>query len=94
MCHMANISYRVGQQATVDEIEQSMQEHEDAQETIRAIVGQIDANDGDLVATPLVLGPRLDFDRVAEKFSGPRAEDANRLLSYEMRNSYAVPDVV
>ena len=94
MCHMANISYRVGQQATVDEIEQSMQEHEDAQETIRAIVGQIDANDGDLVATPLVLGPRLDFDRVAEKFSGPHAEDANRLLSYEMRNSYAVPDVV
>ena len=71
-----------------------MQEHEDAQETIRAIVRQIDANDGDLSKAPLVLGPRLEFDRVAERFSGPHAEDANRLLRYEMRKNYAVPGVI
>jgi len=94
MCHMANISYRVGQQATVDEIEQSMREHDDAQETIRDIVGQIEANGGDLAATPLVLGPRLEFDLEAENFSGPHAANSNRLLSYEMRKSYAVSDVV
>ena len=94
MCHMANISCRVGQLATANQIEHSMQDHEDAQETIRALVGQIDANDGDLAETPLVLGPRLAFDRVAEKFSGPHAAEANRLLRHPMRKSFAVPDVV
>ena len=94
MCHLGNICYRVGQQATVEEIEQSMQDHEDAQETIRAIVRQIEANDGNLTDHPLMLGPRLEFDGVAEKFSGPHAEQANRLLRYEMRDSYAVPDLV
>ena len=94
MCHMANIAYRMGKQTSVEQVEQSMSEHQDAVETLKATVNQIDANHGDLTEHPLVLGPRLHFDNATETFTGPHGPEANRFLSYEMRKPFAVPEVV
>lgn len=90
--HQANISYRLGAKASVEQIRQRMKDHEDALHTIESIVGQIQANKGDL--DKLMLGPVLQFDNARLQFTGVNAAAANAYLRYEMRKEFAVPDKV
>ena len=94
MCHMANLSYRIGNQASVDEIRESVAEHPDAIDTLHAVIDHTRAHHLDLKATPLTLGPRLQFDPDSERFLGSHATDANAQLRYEMRSKFAIPEQV
>ena len=49
------------------------------------------ANEVDLKATPLTLGPALTMDTKAETFNGHAA--ANKLLTREYRKPYVVPEI-
>jgi len=92
ICHLANISYRVGKKASVDEAKAAMKDHEDAAYTVKTIIEQIEANKGKL--EDLSLGSKLTFDNKTEKFTGDNCAEANKLLRYEMRKEFAVPDEV
>ena len=92
ICQQVNIAYRVGSAASVEEVRASMGDHEDALNTVDAVIRQIDANGGNL--TNLKVGPKLTYDPDAERFVGDHSQEANRFLGYEMRPEFAMPDQV
>lgn len=92
ICHLSNISYRIGQTASRDEIEARMSGHEDIRNTATAHLQQLDALQVDW--SKLRLGPQLRFDSARETFTGEHADRANALLRQEMREEFAVPEKV
>jgi predicted dehydrogenase len=89
LCHQANISYRLGTRAAIDEVRSACDRHADAIETLAHMVEQVQGNGVDLSRTGFVLGPQLEFDAEAERFTGPHAKAANEFLRYEYRAPFA-----
>lgn len=94
ICHQANIAWRAGKEATVDQVRESMRTHEDAADTLYAILKQLDGNDVNLAKKPFVLGPTLTYDRATERFTGDNAERANPYIKCSYREPFVVPDAV
>lgn len=94
ICHQANIAWRAGNEATVDQVRESMRSHEDAADTLYAILKQLDGNDVNLAQKPFVLGPALTYDRATERFTGDNAERANPYIKCSYREPFVVPDAV
>ncbi len=89
LCHQANIGFRIGAAAPVEQVRESVRSHADALHTLTDMVEQLDGNGVDLEKTPFVLGPQLTFDPAAERFTGEHADAANRHLSYAYREPFA-----
>ena len=94
MCHQANIGFRVGTQASVEQVRKSMSEHEDAANTLKDMLEQLDGNKVDLAKTPFILGAKLEFDRRVERFVGTNAAAANKYLKCSCRKPFVVPEEV
>jgi hypothetical protein len=94
ICHQANIAWRVGAQATPDEVRASVKTHEDALNTLKDMLEQLEGNTVDLAKQPFVLGPQLTYDRRQERFVGVNAEPANRLLKCSYREPFVLRDNV
>jgi predicted dehydrogenase len=94
MCHLANISWRIGSKASVDQVRQAMKSHEDAVNTLDDILEQLKGNDVDLNKEPFILGPALTYDRKQERFVTENAEQANKLVNYTYREPFVIPDAV
>ncbi len=94
MCHLGNISYQLGSTASVEQVHESMKSHEDALYTLTEIVEQIEGNQVNLKKTPLVLGPKLTFERKTERFTGNHAEAANAFLKPGYREHFVMPEQV
>lgn len=92
ICHLGNISYRLGTQASPDEVRARVPHYEDLHATMNAHLDQLEAHEVDW--NKLMLGPKLSFDPATETFTGAKATEANQLLRYEMRPEFAVPDRV
>ncbi|MFC1497216.1 Gfo/Idh/MocA family protein [Verrucomicrobiota bacterium] len=93
MCHQANISYRIGQSATQEEVRANMNTHEDAANTLNSILEQLEGQ-ADLKTQPFVLGPKLTFDNKTEQFTGDNAKRANVLAKGSSRKEFPVPEIV
>ncbi|MCH7871876.1 MAG: Gfo/Idh/MocA family oxidoreductase [Planctomycetes bacterium] len=89
LCHQANISYRMGEQASADQITESVSRHPDAVDTLRDMLEQVHGNGVDLKSTPFMLGPKLTFDPQRERFTGSHAEVANGFVRREYRAPFA-----
>ncbi len=94
MCHQANISYRVGAEASLDQVRDNMKKHDDALNTLNDILEQLDGNGVEVQKTPFILGPELTYNRKREKFEGDHAEQANRYIKMPCRESFVVPEQV
>ena len=94
MCHLSNISWRLGSKVSVQEISESVKGNEDAMNTLDSVVNQLAFNKIDLEKTPLIAGPRLRYDNKAEKFTGDHAADANRFVRLPNRPEFTVPEKV
>lgn len=94
ICHQANLAWRAGSQATVDEVREAMKSHEDALNTLKDMLEQIEGNDVDLGKERFVLGPALTYDRARERFTGPNAEKANKYVKCSYRDPFVVPESV
>jgi predicted dehydrogenase len=94
MCHLANIAYRVGQKATVEEVRDALKGHEDAANTLQSMLPQLEHNQVDFAKMPFQLGPALAFDSDKEVFTGDHAAEANKLVRLESRKAFAVPETV
>jgi len=90
LCHIGNISYRLGRPAPPTEIRERLSggpwrdESLDAFERMHRHLGE---NGVDLEKTPLTLGPLLRLD--GERFTGNA--EANALLTREYRTPFVVP---
>ncbi len=94
ICHQANIAWRAGQQASVEQVRESMKSCEDAANTLKDILEQLNGNSVDLAKQPFVLGPSLTYDRKQERFVGPNAEQANKYLKCSYREPFVLPEQV
>jgi predicted dehydrogenase len=90
LCHLGNISYRLGEKASVKEIDDFLSTQE-ASETLARTVEHLKANGVDVNQTPMALGPKLTL--AGEKFTGDRAAEANEHISRDYRAPFVVPEV-
>lgn len=88
MCHLANISYRLGEAATVKSIREALGGHESALETLERTEKHLAANNLSLGDLKLTLGRRLTFDPAVERFVDN--ERANALLTRNYRKGFEV----
>jgi predicted dehydrogenase len=90
-CHMANISHRLGKQASPEAIRATTQasgEMADAFDRCRAYLRE---NGVDLGTTPATLGPWVTYNAKQEKFVRDFAEQANALSKRDYRKPYVLP---
>ncbi|HVU18876.1 MAG TPA: Gfo/Idh/MocA family oxidoreductase [Candidatus Didemnitutus sp.] len=91
LCHLGNISHRVGHTAKIGEIQDAVRESPPLAETVDRVREHLAANKIDLEITPLTLGAPLAIDVAAEKFTGAMSDRANPLLTREYRAPFVVP---
>ncbi len=94
MCHQANISFRAGAEAPVDQVRENVKVHEDALNTLNDILEQLDGNGVDLAKQTFILGPELKYSRRRERFVGANAKKANKYLKCSYREPFVVPERV
>lgn len=90
LCHLGNISYKVGEQASTDQIAAAMKT-EESQATFKRTAAHLHENGVNLAKTPLTLGPTLTIKN--EEFVGAHAEAANSHLTRDYREPFVVPTV-
>lgn len=88
LCHLGNISYRLGAQAPLAEMAGRLDGYAQASEDFQRFVDHLKAN-GVPDTTVGRLGAALEFDPAAEKFVANSAADA--LLTREYRAPFIVP---
>jgi predicted dehydrogenase len=94
LCHMGNISHRLGRQAARDEILERFHGNAALGESFERLQEHLLLNGVDLKQTPRILGPWLTMDPQAEKFTGDFADEANRLVRGTYREPFVVPEQV
>ena len=93
LCHLGNISYRLGHPVPFDQWPQNFAEIEQVQQSLAAIKENLSGALGlDLTKINYQLGPKLKFDGTTEKFVG--CPEADALLTCTPRVPFAVPEVV
>ncbi len=98
LCHIANISHRIGQRSSPDEIREAIQAETEAAETFDRFQEHLFANQIDVAKSRAVLGPWLTMDPEEEKFIGTGEFGttfwANDLLTRDYREPFVVPEKV
>jgi predicted dehydrogenase len=94
LCHMGNVSYRLGQQADRQDILDRVGGVKGMQETVARFQEHLLVNRVNVQETPRMLGPWLTLDPRGERFVGDCAEDANGLVTREYRAPFVVPEEV
>lgn len=90
LCHIGNISHRVGQAMPVPQIVAAIEQaelHEDVARTFARTVTHLEGNGVDLGKTPLTLGQHLKVDKETFVDNGP----ANVLLARTYRKPFELP---
>jgi predicted dehydrogenase len=90
LCHMGNISHRLGKQAAPGRIAEEMKNYRDMSDAFERFRKHLDANEIDIEKEKAALGPLLAFDPEKEAFIGDRAEDANRMMSKKYRKGFVI----
>ena len=92
LCHVGNISTRLGRPESIAEIRNRLAElklHEDVSKTLERMTEHLKSNGVDLEKNKLNLGPFLSLSQTKEEFVGNA--EANKLLSREYRAPFVVP---
>lgn len=94
LCHMGNISYRLGKECSRGEVMQAIRGNKELVDCFERFQEHLLANAVDLQATPRILGPWLTMDTKDERFVGQFSEAANKLVRREYRQPFIVPEQV
>lgn len=92
LCHMANVSYRLGSTASAAEcLEQlaALKTNDDVKDTFERTAQHLADNKVDIEKTKLIIGPNLAFDPEKEVFIDN--SPANAMLTRDYRAPYIVP---
>jgi len=91
MSHLANISYRVGEGADMEELEAAKAKDEIAMDFLERFQELLGNWNVDFKETPWSVGPGLAFDPRAMRFTGDLAPNANKLVHRNDREGYEIP---
>lgn len=94
LCHLANISYRLGSPAPFDRKAQVIGDNREVVQTFENLRENIKAVGVKLEETNYQLGKTLEFDAKQERFTGEGADKANKSLTREYRKPFVVPEKV
>jgi predicted dehydrogenase len=98
LCHLANISYRLGQNTATDAVKLAVQAHEPTKDAVARLLDHLEANGVATQATPPVVGPSLKLAPGTERFVTSEKYDAgywaNTMLRREYRKPFVVPESV
>jgi len=98
LCHLANISHRLGAEKTNDDSNETIASDELTKEALGRMIEHLRANQIEVAATPSVIGPRLALEPEAERFVTKQRYDlgfwANTLLTRHYRKPFVVPESV
>lgn len=89
LCHLANISYRLGTQTAFNGANQSFANNQDATETYTRMRDHLQANQVPIANTMYKLGPRLTLNPQTERFTNNN--QANTMLTRQYRAPFVVP---
>ncbi len=92
LCHMANVSYRLGQPARPEAIVDALGKYPAAVETLGRMTEHLQVNGIDISAHLANLGPWLTMDPDKEVFTGPLADQANAIIKDTYREGFRFPD--
>ncbi len=90
LCHMGNISHRIGTDTAPGEIRERLRGDKDALEAFGRFQAHLAKNEVDLATTPAILGPWLTMDSATERFTGAFAERANEFLKRTYRKPFVI----
>lgn len=94
LCHLGNISHRLGKKANGAEIGKAIEGIASLSESVGRFHEHLLCNAVDVTQTPRILGPWLDFDKAAGHFTGSLAAEANAMLTYSYRAGFEIPEQV
>ena len=98
LCHMGNISHRLGKLTSTEEIQEAIKDNADIKETFERFQEHLFLNWVDLSKTKATLGPPLTMDTQKERFVADTKYGlgrwANELLKRDYRKPFVVPEKV
>ena len=94
LCHMGNISYRVGKSATIEQVNDVIGKDAQVLDAVERTRQHLSANGVELKTTGLTLGPKLTMDSAKEQFTGQFAKAANTLVKRKYRKPFVIPEKV
>ena len=94
LCHMGNISYRLGHTASRNEIVEPIRSKKELLDAFESFQEHLLLNVVDVQKTPRILGPWLTMDSGTERFVGEFSEQANQYLSRNYRKPFVVSEHV
>jgi len=92
LCHLANVSYRLGEKVPFNKKSQSLGDNKQIVEAFGNIRENLQVVGVDLAETEYILGRELKLDPKTERFIGD--DEANALLSRAYREPFVVPEKV
>ncbi|HEX5105209.1 MAG TPA: Gfo/Idh/MocA family oxidoreductase [Pirellulaceae bacterium] len=94
LIHLANASYRLGKQGTYDKARGAIGDNKEVVASLERIRDNTKAVGVPIDKTVYTIGPVLTFDPASEKFTGERADEANKLITRQYRPPFIVPESV
>jgi predicted dehydrogenase len=94
LCHLANISYRLGRQVPFSSTAKALGDNRQVVETFRNLQDNLRGVGVKLLETSYQLGRVLTLDPKAERFIGEGAAEANARLTRKYRKPFVVPERV
>lgn len=91
LCHMANVSHRMGEKRSAAEIKSAVTGNAAFAESVDRLLAHLQANEIDVDSPTVTLGPALDFDPKTEQFKDN--ESANHFVRREDRKPFVVPQI-
>jgi len=92
LCHLANISYRLGQEVPFSKPSKAFGDDKEAYETLTRMEEHLKDDGVALDGLNYRLGRKLAFDAATESFAGD--SEANQLLTRPYRAPFVVPDLI
>jgi predicted dehydrogenase len=91
LCHLANVSHRLGEKRTAAEIQAAVTGSPRFAESVDRLLAHLRANEIDVDAPTVTLGELLEFDAQSERFTNN--ESANHFVRREDRQPFVVPQI-
>jgi predicted dehydrogenase len=91
LCHLGNVSYRLGSEATLEAAGDRLSGDKEATETFERFTAHLRDNKLDAKKTRIRFGAKLAVDGKKEVFTGTMSEKANQYLTREYRKGFEVP---
>ncbi len=94
ICHMGNISHRVGKTASREEARERIGKDETVLNAFNRMQEHLRIHGIKLDQQNLIVGPRLTMDSASERFTGAWADRANQFVKRTYREPYVIRDQV